>query len=168
LVKIAVYLSVDCSLPYLLGEEAWRHTFIHSLEQSESGRSQVFTFARLPEYIEVALQVLGESVRIPESWATVNGQRRSGLVALWNRLDCYRQSLDVAGRPAFCASQVGTLRAKLNCSVELCSASCQFLCRQCALSGRHPAAAMVHPEAQVLALLGEIDWCPNLCRSAHL
>lgn len=166
--KIAVYLPVDCSLPCPLGEEAWRHTFIHSLEQSESGRSQVVTFARLPEYIEVALQVIGESVRIPGSWATVNGQRMSSLVALWNRLDCYRQSLAVADRPSFCASQVGTLRAKLNCSVELCSAPCQFLCRQCTPIGSHPPTAMVHPEAQVLAVLGEIDWCPNLRRPAHL
>ncbi|MCS6319461.1 MAG: hypothetical protein H8K05_17140 [Nitrospira sp.] len=168
MVKIAVYLPDDYSLPCPLGEEAWRHTFIHSLEQSESGRSQVVTFAKLPEYVEVALQVIGESVRIPGSWATVNGQRMSSLVALWNRVDCYRQSLAVADKPAFCASQVGTLRAKLNCSVELCSAPCQFLCRQCTPIGSHPPTAMVHPEAQVLAVLGEIDWCPNLRRPAHL
>ena len=121
---IAVYLPDDGSLPQPLGEASARHALTHCIQHSGADRVQVVTVANVSQHIDVALQLIGESVRIAGSWATVNGQRMSSLVALWNRLDCYRQSLDVAGRPAFCASQVGTLRAKLNCSVELCSASC--------------------------------------------
>lgn len=166
--EIAVHLPDDGSLPHPLGEEEWRHTFSHSVEAHGAERSQVVTFVSLPEHIEVALQVIGESVRIPGSWATVNGQRMSSLVALWNRLDCYRQSLTVADPQAFCMSKAVTLQAKLNCDVGSCAAPCQFLCRECTLISIHPPTAMVHPETQVLAVLGEIDWCPNLRRPPHI
>ena len=106
-------------------------------------------------------------MRIAGSWATVNGQRMSSLVALWNRLDCYRQSLDAPDPPVFCASKAAALQATVGCSVESCAAPCQFLCRECTLIGIHPPTAIVQPETQVLAVLGEIDWCPNLRRPPH-
>ena len=166
--NIVVYLPADCSLPHLLGEEAAQQAFTHSLEENGSDRCHVVTFANLPEHIDTALQVIGESVRISGSWATANGQRMSSLVALWNRLDCYRQSLDAPDPQVFCASKAAALQATLGCRVESCAAPCQFLCRECTLIGIHPPTAIVQPETQVLALLGEIDWCPNLRRPPHL
>lgn len=166
--KIAVYLPDDGSLPQPLGKEAWRHTFTHRIDVHGAVRSHVVTFASLPEHIEVALQVIGESVRVPGAWATVNGQRMSSLVALWNRLDCYRQSLVVADARIFCSSKAASLQAMSGCEVVSCMSPCQFLCRQCAQIGTHPLTALVHPEAQMLAMLGEIGWCPNLCRPSLL
>ncbi|HRB17837.1 MAG: hypothetical protein IT389_14465 [Nitrospira sp.] len=162
--KIAVHLPDNGALPHLLGEEAWRHTFTRRIDVHGAARSHVVTFASLPEHIDVALQVIGESVRIQGAWATVNDQRMSSLVALWNRLDCYRQSLAVADARIFCASKAASLQAMSGCEAVLCMSPCQFLCRQCAQIGTHPVTGLVHPEAQLLAMLGEIGWCPNLRR----
>ncbi|MBL8070276.1 MAG: hypothetical protein JNM35_04180 [Nitrospira sp.] len=168
MVTIAVYLPDDGSLPQPLGEASARHALTHCIQHSGADRVQVVTVANVSQHIDVALQLIGESVRIAGSWATVNGQRMSSLVALWNRLDCYRQSLDAPDPQVFCASKAAALQATLGCSVESCAAPCQFLCRECTLIGIHPPTAIVQPETQVLALLGEIDWCPNLRRPPHL
>ncbi len=165
---IAVYLPDDGSLPQPLGEASARHALTHCIQHSGADRVQVVTVANVSQHIDVALQLIGESVRIAGSWATVNGQRMSSLVALWNRLDCYRQSLDAPDPQVFCASKAAALQATLGCAVESCAAPCQFLCRECTLIGIHPPTAIVQPETQVLAVLGEIDWCPNLRRPPHL
>ena len=112
--------------------------------------------------------MIGESVRIPGSWATVNGQRMSSLVALWNRLDCYRQSLAAGDRVVYCRMKVASFQARLGCGLLSCSAPCQFLCPQCTLKGNHPTLSIVHPETQVLAVLGEIERCPNFARLVDL
>ena len=154
-------------MPFLIGE-APTDTFTHRVEETGSGPHHVVSFVGLPEHIDVALRAIGESVRIPGSWATVDGQRMSSLVALWNRLDCYRQSLAVADRQAFCAGKAASLQSRLGCGAEACTAPCQFLCTQCTLMETHPTVSIVHPGTQVLAVLGEIEWCPNLARPPHL
>lgn len=166
--QIAVYLPDDGSVPQPLGEASSRHAFTHCIQDYGSYRVQVVSVANLSQHIDVAMQLIGESVRIAGSWATVNGQRMSSLVALWNRLDCYRQSLDAPDPQVFCASKAAALRARLGCRGESCWAPCQFLCRQCTLVGSHPLTAIVQPETQMLAVLGEIEWCPNLRRPSLL
>ena len=61
------------------------------------------------------IQVIGESVRIPGAWADIDGLRMSSLVALWNRLDCYRQSLAVPDPQAFCRGKVADQFAQHGC-----------------------------------------------------
>ncbi len=165
---IAVYLPDDGSLPQPLGEASARHALTHCIQHSGADRVQVVTVANVSQHIDVALQLIGESVRIAGSWATVNGQRMSSLVALWNRLDCYRQSLDAPDPQVFCASKAAGLQPMSGCEVVSCMSPCQFLCRQCAQIGTHLLTALVHPEAQMLAILGEIGWRPNLRRPPQL
>jgi hypothetical protein len=146
-----------------LGEASAQHALTHCIQDSGSGRVQVVTLANVSQHIDLALQLIGESVRIAGSWATVNGQRMSSLVALWNRLDCYRQSLDASDPQVFARARWSLFGQRTHCA-----APCQLLCRECTLIGIHPPTAIVQPETQVLAVLGEIDWCPNLRRPPHL
>lgn len=88
----------------------------------------------------------------------------SSLVALWNRLDCYRQSLSCCDRVSHCRNKAASVRAGLSCGLAFCLAHCQFFCPLCTLNDTPFAQSIVHPETQILAVLGEIDWCPNLTR----
>lgn len=121
------------------------------------------SFAGLPHSIDLLLQVIGESVQIPDAWATVGEQRMSSLVALWNRLDCYRQSLSHLDRQAYCRGKARSRQAPLDCVVQSCESPCQCVCPQCTAKGRAPAS-LVHPETQMLFVFGEVEWCPNLLR----
>jgi hypothetical protein len=127
LVTIAVYLPDDGSVPQPLGEASAQHALTHCIQDSGSGRVQVVTMANVSQHIDLALQLIGESVRIAGSWATVNGQRMSSLVALWNRLDCYRQSLDAPDPPVFCASKA--VRSSGNSGLQ-----CGVLCGSLSVS----------------------------------
>lgn len=166
LVDITLYLPDDSSLPFPIGEHSPQQAFAHRIEETGSGLHHVVTFTGLPEHIDLALQAIGESVRIPGAWAAVGGQRMSSLVALWNRLDCYRQSLSCSDRVSYCRSKAASVRVGLGCGLAFCSAPCQFLCPLCSLKDTPLAQSIVHPETQVLVVLGEIDWCPNLARPA--
>ena len=163
---ITLYLPDDSSLPFPLREHSLEQAFTHRMEEAGSGLHHVVNFADLPDHIDVALQAIGESVRIPGAWAAVGGQRMSSLVALWNRLDCYRQSLSWSDRPTYCRNKAASVRIGLGCGLAFCSAPCQFLCPLCTLKDTPLAQSIVHPETQVLAVLGEIEWCPNLARPA--
>lgn len=79
---IAVYLPGGGSWPQPLGEASAQNALTYCIQDSGSGRVQVITVANGSQHIDVALQLIGESVRIAGSWATVNGQRMSSLVAL--------------------------------------------------------------------------------------
>lgn len=163
---ITLYLPDESSLPVPIRAHSPRHTFTYRIEETGAGLHHAVTFTNLPERIDIALQALGESVRIPGAWAAVGGQRMSSLVALWNRLDCYRQSLSCSDRAAYCRNKAADVRTGLGCGLVFCSPPCQFLCPLCTLKDTHLAQSIVHPETQVLAVLGEIDWCPNLARPA--
>lgn len=162
---ITLYLPGNASLPCPISEHSTEQAFTHGIEVTGSGLHHVVTFADLPEHIDLALQAIGECVRIPGAWAAVGGQRMSSLVALWNRLDCYRQSLSCSDRVSYCRNKAASVRAGLGCGLAFCSAPCQFLCPLCTLKDTSLGRSIVHPETQVLAVLGEIDWCPNLIRS---
>ncbi len=168
MVNVAVYLPDGCPMPHPLGSASVQHAYTHRIEHDGSERIHVVSFVGLPEHIDVALQVIGESVRIPGAWATVGGQRMSSLVALWNRLDCYRQSLPVTDRVAYCKGKAASLRAKLGCEAPSCSMPCQFICPECTVMGSYQTASLVDPETQMLFVFGEVDWCPNLKRPAQL
>lgn len=114
-------------------------------------------FVNFPEHIEIALQAIGESVRIPGAWSAVGGQRMSSLVALWYRLDFHRQSRHVPIGWSTDRNKAAGIRTGLGCRLVCCSAPCQFLCPLCTLKGTHLAQSLMHPETQVLAVLGEIE-----------
>lgn len=161
MVNVALYLPGETAVPPKVSAAAADEDCTHRIEETGCGPHHVLTFPELPRGIDLALRVIGESVRIPGAWASVGGQRMSSLVALWNRLDCYRQSLPHVDRAAYCQGRAATLRSLLGCGVSACATPCQFVCPQCA--GNEPnTGSLVHPETQMLLVLGEIEWCPNL------
>lgn len=165
--NVVVHLPADCSLPHPMAGTLARQAFSRRITIEEAGHDRYYlvTFPDLPQYIDLALQLIAESVRIPGAWASIDGQRMSSLMALWNRLDCYRQSLDAPDPKVFCRGKVADLFAQHGCRVECCEAPCQFLCRPCGLIDQDNTTPVVMARVQVLAVLGEIDWCPNLRRS---
>lgn len=70
---ITLYLPDDSSLPFPIGEHSPQQAFSHRIEETGSGLHHVVTFTGLPEHIDLALQAIGESVRIPGAWAAVGG-----------------------------------------------------------------------------------------------
>ncbi len=167
MVTIALYVPSETALPRKVDEAANGETCTHHIEETSCGPHHVLTFAGLPHSIDLVLRVIGESVRIPGAWATVGGQRMSSLVALWNRLDCYRQSLSQLDRSAYCRGKARELQALLGCVVLSCESPCQFVCPQCTAKGTAPTS-LVHPETQMLLVFGEVEWCPNLVRPTQL
>src|SRR5215467_8852686 len=51
-------------------------------------------FSSLPAGIETAVRLVGEAVSLPGAWASVEAKPVSSLTKLWQRLACYRESLD--------------------------------------------------------------------------
>ncbi len=167
MVDITLYLPDGAPWPYLLSEHSREQAFTHDVEETGAGLHHVVNFTNLPEHIDLALQAIGEFARIPGAWATVGGQRMSSLVALWNRRNCYRQSLSRPDRAAYCQDNAASIRSGSSCGLVFCSVPCRFSCPLCALNGRPLAQSFGYPQTQVLAVLGEIDWCPNLTRSTE-
>ena len=163
MVNVALYVPSDTVLPRKVHEAAHGEACTHRIDETGCGPHHVLTFADVPDSLDLMLRVIGELVRIPGAWATVGGQRMSSLVALWNRLDCYRQSLSHPDRQAYCRGKARNLQALLGCAVPSCESPCQFVCPQCAAKGDSPAS-LVHPETQMLLVFGEVEWCPNLVR----
>lgn len=162
MVNVALYVPRETALPSKVREAATGEVCTHRLEETDCGPHHVLTFAGLPDSLDLLLRVIGELVRIPGVWATVGGQRMSSLVALWNRLDCYRQSLSHVDRLAYCRGRAARLQALLGCTVSSCVSPCQFVCPQCTMNP--PTTSLVHPETQMLLVFGEVEWCPNLVR----
>jgi len=52
--------------------------------------------------IDLAVQLIGETVRLSGAWASVNSKRMSSLARLWQRLNCYRDSLSRPDRERYC------------------------------------------------------------------
>lgn len=167
MVNVSLYVPGDMTLPPKLSDAATGEDCTLRFAETGCGPHHVLTFPELPRGIDLALRVIGESVRIPGAWATVGGQRMSSLVALWNRLDCYRQSLPHIDRIAYCQGRAAALRSLLGCGVPACATPCQFVCPQCMVKENAQLASLVHPETHMLLVFGEIDWCPNLVRPAQ-
>ena len=168
MVNVVLYVPGDMALPPKISDAAIGEDCTHRIEETGCGPHHVLTFPELPRAIDLALRVIGELVRIPGAWATVGGQRMSSLVSLWNRLDCYRQSLPHVDRIAYCQGRAATLRFLLGCGVQSCATPCQFVCPQCSVKENPSTAFLVHPETQMLLVLGEIEWCPNLVQSSQV
>lgn len=164
MVNIALYVPRETALPSKVREATTDEACTHRIDETDGGPHDVLTFTGLPDSLDLLLLVIGELVRIPGVWATVGGQRMSSLVALWNRLDCYRQSLSHPDRRAYCRGQAARLQVLLGCTVPSCMSPCQFVCPQCMTKENPPTLSLVHPETQMLLVFGEVEWCPNLVR----
>ena len=73
LLDITLYLPGDAFLPCLISEHLTEQAFTHGIEETGSGLQHVVNFVNLPGHVDLALQAIGECVRIPGAWAAVGG-----------------------------------------------------------------------------------------------
>lgn len=131
------------------------------------GQDWISIFPRLPDAIDRALQIVGEAVRLPDAWASMNGRRFSSLLRLWTRLECYRESLDAPSAELHCLRKAAKHNLLEGCLGPTCPVPCQFVCAPCRVElqerGAPPACSFLHQ----LSVEAEVDWCPNLRLSSQ-
>ena len=132
------------------------------LDRSGGQQICIATFPDLPKGIDLALQLVGEIVRVRGAWATVDTRPISNLTKLWQRLECYRESLQAHDPVRYCQEKSKFFHALVSCDARSCPVPCQFLCTPCmqvAPEGHDGARDL--PLAEIAAS-GEIEWCPQL------
>lgn len=133
-----------------------------TVERVENRRMAVAIFPSLPACIDPALELIGEAVRLPAVWASMNAAPVSSMTKLWQRLTCYRDSLAASDVRRYCLEQSAHFHALVGCEGHECPVSCQFICRPC-LHAREDQGTAQAPESYVaVAVAAEIDWCPRL------
>ncbi len=70
---VVAHLSVDCPLPHPMAGALARRALSHTIEEVGADRCRRVTFSDLAQPIELALRVVGESVRIQGAWANIDG-----------------------------------------------------------------------------------------------
>jgi hypothetical protein len=125
-------------------------------------RIGVAIFPSLPKGIDLALQLIGEAIRVEGAWASVNAKPMSSLTKLWQRLDCYRDSLGTSDRTRYCHEKSALFNTLVGCEHHLCPVPCQFICTPCMKMTQEGSEVGVMQRYDVAVALAEIDWCPNL------
>lgn len=133
-----------------------------TMDWVKNQRMAVAIFPSLPAGIDLAVQLIGEAVRLPEAWASVNATPLSSLTKLWQRLVCYRDSLSVADPVRYCIEKSAHFHTLVACEGHRCPVPCQFICTPCLQMP--PGVSMAVPEKRFAAAaeLAEITWCPRL------
>ncbi len=135
---------------------------IFTVGQMSGKQVNMAQFPSLPEGLDGALQLIGEAIRFPGAWASVNDRPVSSLAKLWQRLECYRESL-VASDPArHCAERAALFNTLVGCEAHRCPVPCQFVCAPCMEMVQDGAPIHEAQRFEVAAALAEIDWCPRL------
>lgn len=135
---------------------------IFTIDWTNGERVAIARFPSLPGGLDCALQLIGEAIRVQGAWASVNARPISSLAKLWQRLECYRESL-LAPEPArHCAERAALFNTLVGCEAHRCPVPCQFICTPC--MGMAQEGTAIYPEKrfEVAATLAEIDWCPRL------
>lgn len=135
-------------------------TFI--IEWVERERVCIATFPDLPKNIDLALQLIGESVRIHGAWASVNARPMSNLTKLWQRLECYRESLLAVDAHRHCETKSNYFHTLVGCEVSRCPVPCQFLCTRCRLMAQDELGPSLSLSIADAATFAEVEWCPHL------
>lgn len=119
-------------------------------------------FPSLPTGIDLAIQLIGETVRLTGAWASVNSKRMSSLARLWQRLDCYRDSLSRPDRERYCREKTAFFNMLVGCEGQQCPVPCQFLCTPCRHMLQDQSIVDHEKRFEAATELAEIGWCPNL------
>ena len=134
----------------------------YTMEWVQGERVGVAIFPSLPNGIDLALQVIGESIRIEGAWASVNSNPISSLTKLWQRLDCYRGSLGTTDPNRYCHEKSALFNTLVGCDHRLCPVPCQFVCTPCMRMTQEGSEVSMIQRYEVAVALAEVDWCPNL------
>jgi hypothetical protein len=134
----------------------------YTVEWVHAERVGVAIFSSLPNGIDLAVQLIGEAIHIEGAWASVNAKPISSLTKLWQRLDCYRGSLERADSNRYCHEKSALFNTLVGCEQHLCPVPCQFVCTPCMRMMQEGSEVTLMQRYDVAAVLAEIDWCPNL------
>jgi len=124
--------------------------------------AHVATFADLPDYLDVAVRLIGEAINLPDVQVTVNSRRVANLTKFWTALLCYRDSLAEPDPKAYCARLSARLSSLSGCPDRTCISHCQFICTRCLGVARETGAPPISTQLRAMAVQAEVDWCPNL------
>ena len=142
-----------------------------TVEWVNDERVAIAIFPSLPVGIDLAVQLVGESLRLSGAWASVNAKPFSSLVRLWQRLVCYRGSLGVADPIQYCHEKATQFNALVSVSCEGHSnpVPCQFISMPYVRTSSEGPTVEADRQYELASTLAEVDWCPRLnLRSADL
>jgi hypothetical protein len=133
-----------------------------TMEWVNKERVSIAIFPSLPNGIDLAVQLIGAAIHIEGAWASVNSKPISSLTKLWQRLDCYRGSLETADPNRYCHEKSALFNTLVGCEQHLCPVSCQFVCTPCVRLTEEGSEVSMIQRYEMAVALAEIDWCPNL------
>ena len=132
------------------------------MEWTRSGRMNIAIFPSLPTGLDLAVQLVGEAIQIPGAWASINARPLATLTKLWQRLNCYRDSLNAPDRQRYCLEKTAFFNTLVGYEGHRCPVPCQFICTPCMRMTQDQSTIDVENRFEVATELAEIAWCPNL------
>ena len=161
-------MNLVVHIPYQADEESFRalssarQAPSFTMEWVDNQRIATSIFPSLPTGMDSAIQLVGEAVRLSGAWASINSKRISNLTKLWQRLNCYRDSLDAPDRERYCLEKTAFFNTLVGCEGHRCPVPCQFICTPCMHMTQDQFTIDVENRFEVATELAEIAWCPNL------
>ena len=125
-------------------------------EWVDNQRIAISIFPSLPTGMELAVQLVGEAVRLSGAWASINSRRISSLTKLWQRLNCYSDSLNAPDRERYCLEKTAFFNALVGCAGHRCPVPCQFNCTPCMRMTQDQSAVDVENRFEVGVELADI------------
>ncbi len=125
-------------------------------------RAHLAHFPDLPAEIYQAARLIGEALNLPQVSVTVNSRSVVNLSKFLSVLLCYAESLGEQDKEAYCSRQADRIGEAAGCPVWTCHARCPFMCARCLQLVRNAGAPPVEEQLRAIAVLAEVDWCPNL------
>jgi hypothetical protein len=156
-------------IPYQADEESTRALSLarqapsFTMEWDDDHKVAIAIYSSLPKGIEEAVQLVGEAVRLSGAWASMHSRRVSSLAKLWQRLSCYRDSLESKDPIQYCRERSALFNTLVGCEGQHCPVHCQFICTPCMKMEQEGTTVIPSNRFRVAAEMAEIDWCPRLC-----
>jgi hypothetical protein len=160
--NLVVHLPADSTEESAYALSRARRAPSFTIERVKGRRIAVAIFPSLPVAIDLALELVGEAVRLHGAWASMNATPLSSLAKLWQRLACYRESLTVADPAQYCLKTTAGFHALVGCEGQRCPVPCQFMCVPCLGLTQEPVVIVPDKRYRTAAKVAEIDWCPHL------
>jgi hypothetical protein len=133
-----------------------------TMEWRGADRMSIAIFPSLPTSLDLAVQLVGEAIQISGAWASVNSRALSSLAKLWQRLNCYRDSLNAPDGGRYCQEKTAFFNILVGCEEHRCPVPCQFMCTSCMRMSQDESPLDVEQRFEMAMELAEIAWCPNL------
>jgi hypothetical protein len=133
-----------------------------TMEWVNDKKMAIAIFSSLPAGIEAAVRLVGEAIPLPGAWASMDAKPVSSLAKLWQRLACYRDSLEIDDPIRYCREKSALFNTLVGCEEHRCPVPCQFICRPCMRMEQEGTEVVAPDRFIVAAELAEIEWCPRL------